>query len=108
MVDAMVHALKWLQTAGPSDIIKTVPESYFLGDRALYLAAFTLLVLPIALAGLRSAPPATVHPDSFVLWLPASRGDEALALLAYIGGFSAATGMVIVASVALATMISNA
>ena len=73
----------------------------------LYLAAFTLLVLPIALAGLRSAPPATVHPDSFVLWLPASRGDESLALLAYIGGFSAATGMVIVASVALATMISN-
>lgn len=41
LVDAMVHALKWLQTAGPSDIIKTVPESYFLGDRALYLAAFS-------------------------------------------------------------------
>lgn len=41
MADAVVHALKWLQTAGPSDIIKTVPESYFLGDRALYLAAFS-------------------------------------------------------------------
>jgi NitT/TauT family transport system substrate-binding protein len=40
MVDAMVRALKWLQTAGPSDINKTVPESYFRGDRALYLAAF--------------------------------------------------------------------
>lgn len=40
MVDAMVRALKWLQTAGPSDINKTVPESYFHGDRALYLAAF--------------------------------------------------------------------
>ncbi len=38
--NAMVHGLKWLQTAGPSDIIKIVPESYFLGDRALYLAAF--------------------------------------------------------------------
>jgi NitT/TauT family transport system substrate-binding protein len=38
--NAIVHGLKWLQTAGPSDIIKTVPESYLLGDRALYLAAF--------------------------------------------------------------------
>lgn len=38
---AMVRALKWLQTAGPSDIIRAVPEAYFLGDRALYLAAFT-------------------------------------------------------------------
>ncbi|MEZ5663206.1 MAG: ABC transporter substrate-binding protein [Burkholderiaceae bacterium] len=38
--DAMVMALKWLQTAGPSDIIKVVPEPYFQGDRALYLAAF--------------------------------------------------------------------
>lgn len=41
MADGIVHALKWLQTAGPSDLIKTVPESYFRGDRALYLAAFT-------------------------------------------------------------------
>ncbi|TNF62489.1 MAG: ABC transporter substrate-binding protein [Burkholderiales bacterium] len=40
LVDAMVLALKWLQTAGPSDIIKVVPEPYFRGDRALYLAAF--------------------------------------------------------------------
>ncbi len=40
LTNAMVHALKWLQTAGPSDIIKTVPEHYFQGDRALYLAAF--------------------------------------------------------------------
>ena len=40
LANAMVHALKWLQTAGPSDIVKMVPESYFLGDRAVYLAAF--------------------------------------------------------------------
>lgn len=39
---AMVRALKWLQTAGPSDIIRAVPEAYFFsGDRALYLAAFS-------------------------------------------------------------------
>ncbi|MCB2016952.1 MAG: ABC transporter substrate-binding protein [Hydrogenophaga sp.] len=41
MVNAMVRALKWLQTAGPSDINRTVPEAYFRGDRSLYLAAFS-------------------------------------------------------------------
>jgi NitT/TauT family transport system substrate-binding protein len=40
MTDAMVHAIKWLQTAGPSDIIKVVPERYFQGDRSLYVSAF--------------------------------------------------------------------
>ena len=40
---AVVRALKWLQTAGPSDIIKAVPENYLLGDRGLYLAAFNKL-----------------------------------------------------------------
>lgn len=43
LTDAVVHSLKWLQTAGPSDIIKTVPEAYLLGDRAVYLAAFNKL-----------------------------------------------------------------
>lgn len=41
LVNGVVHALKWLQTAGLSDINKVVPESYFQGDRALYLAAFS-------------------------------------------------------------------
>lgn len=41
MASALVHALKWLQTAGPSDLNKTVPEHYFQGDRSLYLAAFS-------------------------------------------------------------------
>lgn len=40
LTNAMVRALHWLQKAGPSDIVKTVPESYLLGDRALYLDAF--------------------------------------------------------------------
>lgn len=40
LTNAMVHALRWLQTAGPSEIVKTVPESYLLGDRALYLDAY--------------------------------------------------------------------
>lgn len=40
LTNAITHSLKWLQTAGPGDLIKTVPETYLLGDRALYLAAF--------------------------------------------------------------------
>ena len=40
LTNAIVHSLKWLQTAGPSDIIKVVPEAYLLRDRAVYLAAF--------------------------------------------------------------------
>jgi NitT/TauT family transport system substrate-binding protein len=52
LTNAIVHGLKWLQTAGPSDIIKTVPEGYLLGDRALYLASFNKVREAIALDGL--------------------------------------------------------
>ena len=40
LTHGLVHALKWLQTAGPGDLIKTVPDHFFQGDRALYLASF--------------------------------------------------------------------
>ena len=52
LANAMVRALKWLQTAGPGDIIKTVPQSYLLGDRGLYLAAFNKVREAIAVDGL--------------------------------------------------------
>ena len=52
LANAIVHALKWLQTAGPGDIIKTVPEAYLLGDRGLYLASFNKVREAIALDGL--------------------------------------------------------
>lgn len=71
-----------------------------------YLAVISVLVVPIAALGLARAGP-DVSPDSFVLWLPMQASHEWLALVAYVGGFSAATGMVIVACVALATMVSN-
>lgn len=50
--NAVVHALKWLQTAGPSDLIKAVPEAYLFGDRSLYLASFNRSREAIALDGL--------------------------------------------------------
>jgi len=52
LASAIVHALKWLQTAGPSDIIKTVPEAYLLGDRALYLASFNKVREAISIDGI--------------------------------------------------------
>ncbi len=51
VTDAVVHSLKWLQTAGPGDIIKVVPDSYLLGDRALYLASFNKIRQCISLDG---------------------------------------------------------
>jgi Na+/proline symporter/signal transduction histidine kinase/CheY-like chemotaxis protein len=73
----------------------------------LYLAIISLLVLPIAAAGIDAAKGSAISPDAYLLWLPIAHGNRSLAVFAYIGGFSAATGMVIVASVALATMVSN-
>ena len=71
-----------------------------------YLALAALFVVPIALAG-QMMLPKDVLPDSFVISLPLAQAHPALAVLAFIGGASAATGMVIVASVALSTMVSN-
>ena len=52
LANAIVHGLKWLQTAGPGDILKAVPESYLLGDRALYLASFNKVRESISLDGI--------------------------------------------------------
>jgi Na+/proline symporter/signal transduction histidine kinase len=72
----------------------------------LYLLAINLFVLPIALGG--SLHFATgVDADTFVLTLPIAMRQAALTLLIFIGGMSAATGMVIVETVALSTMICN-
>lgn len=73
----------------------------------LYLLLINIFVLPIALGGLMHFQPGTVDADTFVLTLPMAQQREALALFVYIGGLSAATGMVIVETIALSTMICN-
>ena len=73
----------------------------------LYMAIVSVAVLPIVAAGAHLPLVNSGAPDAWVLTLPLVHGDTGVALLAFIGGFSAATGMVIVASVALSTMISN-
>ena len=73
----------------------------------LYLLVINLFVLPIALGGLVRFDSGGVNPDTFVLALPMAEGQEAVALFAYLGGVSAATGMLIVETIALSTMVSN-
>ncbi len=73
----------------------------------LYLLLINIFVLPIALAGLLLFPEGGVEPDSYVLSIPLSMGHEAFALFISLGGFSAATSMVIVAVIALSIMIGN-
>ncbi len=71
-----------------------------------YLLLMSLFVVPIAVVGL-DLMPAGANPDLFVVTVPLSEGRQGLAILAFLGGFSSATSMVIVATLALATMVSN-
>ena len=72
----------------------------------LYLLGMSIFLVPIAVVGLEILPEGS-NPDLFVLTIPLALGEDTLAMLAFLGGFSSATSMVIVASVALATMLSN-
>ena len=73
----------------------------------LYLILINLFVLPIALAGRLEFAGLNVDPDTYVLALPLARDSATFAMIAFLGGLSAATGMVIVETIALATMFSN-
>jgi signal transduction histidine kinase/Na+/proline symporter/CheY-like chemotaxis protein len=73
----------------------------------LYMVLIALPVLPLAAAGDARLAALGVPSDLYVLALPLSEGHEALALLAFLGGLSAATGMVILATLALSLMIGN-
>ncbi|RZL96203.1 MAG: histidine kinase [Variovorax sp.] len=73
----------------------------------LYLLLINLFVLPIALGGLLYFGIGRENPETFVLSLPLAAGRPGLALAAFIGGLSAATGMVIVEAIAISTMVCN-
>ncbi len=73
----------------------------------LYLLVINIFVIPIALAGKLTFPDGMVDADTFVLTIPMAYEQEWLTLFAYIGGLSAATGMVIVSTIALSTMVCN-
>jgi Na+/proline symporter/signal transduction histidine kinase len=73
----------------------------------VYLVLINLFVLPIAMAGLLTFPAGHVDSDMFVVALPLAAHSELITLIAFIGGLSAATAMVIVETVALSIMVSN-
>jgi NitT/TauT family transport system substrate-binding protein len=76
LANAVVRALKWLQTAGPSDIIKTVPESYLLGDRALYLSSFNKVREALALDGIFPEDGARTALKALASFDPAVKADK--------------------------------
>lgn len=91
-------------------VVETVRESHLrraLWVFPLYMLLINLFVLPIALGGLLYFETGSMNPENFVLSLPLANGQHGLALLAFIGGLSAATGMVIVETIAVSTMVSN-
>ncbi|GAB3034008.1 hybrid sensor histidine kinase/response regulator [Bowmanella dokdonensis] len=71
----------------------------------LYLFAINLFILPVALAGKLLLP--EVNADTYVLALPMLAQSQFTTLVAYIGGLSAATSMVIVATLAMGVMMAN-
>lgn len=71
-----------------------------------YLALTALVIVPVVLAGLAVLPAGT-DPDTIVLALPLATDNAAMAVLVFLGGFSASAGMIVVASVALSIMITN-
>ncbi len=73
----------------------------------LYLVAINLFVVPVAIAGLLTFPQGSVDGDMYLLALPLQAGSEFFTLVAFLGGLSAATAMVIVATVALSIMVCN-
>lgn len=73
----------------------------------IYLILLAMFVLPISTAGLLYFDSTGVDADTYVLMLPLAADYKALATFAFIGGLSASTSMVIVASITLATMVCN-
>jgi signal transduction histidine kinase len=91
-------------------VVENVDERHL--DKAawlfpLYLLAINAFVLPIAFAGLMNFPAGNVDADTFVLTLPIAQQQPWLTFFVFIGGLSAATGMVIVETIALSTMVCN-
>ncbi len=73
----------------------------------LYLLLITFFVLPIAFGGTLLLGKTGINADNYVLALPMQYGAKFLSLFTFIGGFSAATSMIIVETIAISTMMSN-
>lgn len=91
-------------------VVELHDEKHIHGARrwfATYLILTVIAIIPIASWAMHATPSVLKIPDVAVLSLPLSFEQEGLALLAFLGGFSASTGMLLVSSVALSIMLSN-
>ncbi|PCI88603.1 MAG: hybrid sensor histidine kinase/response regulator [Hyphomicrobiales bacterium] len=73
----------------------------------IYLLLVSVVLVPIIVGGINTLPSNLQNPEQFILNIPLFNDKNTLAILVFLGGFSAATGMVIVASITLSTMVSN-
>ncbi|BCA63759.1 histidine kinase [Sphingomonas sp. HMP9] len=111
----------WVRTVLSALAILCLPRQFYVGvieaqgpdavarARApfiAYMVVISVLVLPLALAGMTLLP-GDAEPDLYVLTVPLRQGHHLVALLAFLGGFSAATAMVVVETIALSTMATN-
>jgi signal transduction histidine kinase len=91
-------------------VVENVKESHLkkaIWVFPLYLLLITFFVLPIAFGGYLLLGKTGVNADTYVLVLPLQNGAKWLSLFTFIGGFSAATSMIIVETIAISTMMSN-
>ncbi|MEH6578570.1 MAG: hypothetical protein V7731_16025 [Amphritea sp.] len=79
------------------------PAAWIFGG---YILLFSVFIVPIAAAGLLQGLP-TEQADMFILLLPLQANNTSLTLATFLGGFAAASGMVIITTTAIATMVSN-
>ncbi|ACH38038.1 MAG: hypothetical protein ACD_55C00121G0002 [uncultured bacterium] len=90
-------------------VVENVDEKHILTAMwlfPLYMLLINLFVMPVTLAGLLAGYPAQ-QADNFILMLPLANGQGVLSLLVFLGGFSAATGLIIIGSMTIATMATN-
>lgn len=110
MIVASMMAVLFLPRQFQVSVIENTSENHIKKAMwlfPLYLLLINLFVLPIALGGKILLGNSTVDADTYVLALPMHSDAPWLSLLVFIGGFSAASGMIIVETIALSTMISN-
>jgi len=104
-----MSAVMFLPRQFHMSVVENVDEKHILTAMwlfPLYMLLMNIFVVPITMVGLLAGYP-TSHADDYVLMLPLSSGQAFLSLLVFLGGFSAATGMIMIGSMTVSTMVTN-
>lgn len=92
LATGVVRALRWLQTAGPRDILRTVPEPYLMGDLGLYLAAFERVRESYSTDGLISAEAGRTALRALAALEPGMRAERIDLTRSYTNAFARLAG----------------